>query len=497
MEKIFVTGTFPQSQNERGILIETIRDSADPDRLMFLIWEGETATILPHIERKGRMFLPPDPASSSFPRLSLPDGLRPCDDLPELFAKLASTISNFIRLRHDQLTIVIAFVLASWFPDCFEAAPYLWVVGPFGSAKTTLLKLLYCLCRRGLIAGDLRSGSIYKLTDTWNPTLIIDELELRNSGADSEMCRLLRSGSTRGVPTFRNNVPYSTYGLKVVASRQPLNDAALLSRGTVISLLPTDDELPRLDEAAMQQIVKEYQNRLLVFRLKNYIAVQEFRMPPDALKGLSPRTQQIARALAAPLLGNPKSTADLVAFLGQHDKDARVERFLEPEWLVGEGLFDLVHQGAQSGRLTTEVLIGGVARHVNLKLKNHGEEIKLSARKAGAVVKSLGLGIERLGRLGRGLRLTVPTKRKVHEIARQLGIDRRTVASSSALETGAGGVSCSLCEEFGLSGGLRFIDSDESLVGKASSLPKRPRLRPNAYRSSRGIWPSPTDGEPS
>ena len=204
-----VTGASPQAHLEAGVLVEIIRDPENPSRMAFLHWKNGKATILHEIRHEGRIFVPPDPTSNSFPDLSLPNELLPCGDPPELLAEISSTISSFVKLLPDQLRIVVACVLASWFPDCFEAAPYLWVVGPFGSAKTKLLKLLKCLCRRGLIAGDLRSGSIYKLVDTWNPTLLIDELDLGNSRASGELLRMLRTGSMPGVPTVRNGIRYS------------------------------------------------------------------------------------------------------------------------------------------------------------------------------------------------------------------------------------------------------------------------------------------------
>jgi hypothetical protein len=472
-QRIVVTGAFPERQNESGVLVETIRDPENPERLLFLVWEKGSATIFHYIEREGRIFLPPNPSSSSFPLLSLANGLLPCGDPAELLAEIGSMISKFVKLCHEHLLIVRSFVLASWFPECFEAAPYLWVVGPLGSAKTKLLKLLWCLCRRGLIAGDLRSGSVYKLTDTWDPTLIIDEFELGSSGANAELRRLLRTGSVPGVPTFRNGQRFSTYCLKIIASRQPLGDTALSSRGLIVSLLPTDDDVLPLDEAAMQQIANEYQPKLLMFRLKNYRVVKNFCMSSNPLQGMSARMKQIARALTAPLLGDPESTAELLAILGEYDQEAQIERSLEPEWLVAGDLFDLVHKGMEGGRLVSEILIGGVADYINQKLENRGEDLRLSARRVDAVVKSLGLRTDKLGRLGRGLKLTSSVKRKVHEIARQLGIDRRTIAPLTALEHGYGGARCSFCEEFGLTGGLRFVEINK--------FPRR-RLRPSQRR---------------
>ena len=186
------------------------------------------------------------------------------------------------------MLIVACFVLATWFPDCFEAAPYLWVVGPLGSAKTKLLRLLWSMCRRGLIAGDLRSASVYKLMDAWGPTLIIDELELGGSGANAELLRLLRTGSGPGVPAFSNGQGFSTCCPKVVASRQPLGEAALLSRGLIVSLLPTDDDLLPLDQAAMTQITADLQGKLLMFRLQNLHALKNFASPRMSCEGSTP-----------------------------------------------------------------------------------------------------------------------------------------------------------------------------------------------------------------
>jgi hypothetical protein len=457
-QRVTVTGAFPMRHDGSGALVETIRDPENPERLMFLRWENEKVGLVRSIERDEKVFVPPDPTSRSFPELSLPSGILRCGEPAELLAEIMSTISTFVRLRDEQLLILATFVLTSWFPDCLEVAPYIWIVGPLGSAKTNLSKLLRCLCRRGLIAGDLRAGSVYKLTDSWDPTLIIDELE----SPSAELLRILRTGSVPGVPTYRNGQRFSAYGLKAIATRQPLGDSALLSRGLIVSILPTEDDLLPLDEATMQKIGDEYQAKLLTYRLTNHAAVKHFLMPSGTLQGLSPRMKQIARALAAPLLGDPQGTSDLLAILRGCDAEARNERWLEPEWLVASALFEVSHEGMERGQLVSDILVGGIAYHVNKKLQNQGEDIRLGARKVGDVLKSLGVRTERLSRLGRGLTLTLAVKRKIHEVARQLSIDRRSITSRAALEQGYGGARCSLCDEFGLTGGLRFDDPDKA-----------------------------------
>jgi len=148
----------------------------------------------------------------------------------------------------------------------------------------------------------------------------------------------------------------------------------------------------------------------------------------------------------------------LLSILREHDQEAQRERSLEPEWLAADALFDLCHEGLASGRVVSDVLVGGVASHVNRRLEFRGEDFRLGARKIGVALKSLGLRTEKLGRLGRGLRLSAVLNRRIHEIAKQMGIDRRSIAPLAALENGYGGAPCSLCEELGLTGGLQFVN---------------------------------------
>jgi hypothetical protein len=255
-----------------------------------------------------------------------------------------------------------------------------------------------------------------------------------------------------------------------------LGDAALASRGLVISTLPTEAETLPLDETAMRELERKFQPPLCMLRLNNYETVKNHCVSPEDLKGLSPRVKQIARALTAPLLGAAESTSRLLTILGEHDDEARIERSLEPEWLVTEALLTVCHEGMESGRLVSEILVGGVAAQVNQRLQTQCEDIRLGAKKVGLVLKSLGVRTVLLGRLGRGLKVTSVLKRKIHEIAAQLGIDRRAIATLTGLDSGYGGAPCALCKKFGLKGGLRFAKITRFPLRKYPSPGRRPLL---------------------
>ena len=77
-------------------------------------------------------------------------------------------------------------------------------------------------------------------------------------------------------------------------------------------------------------------------------------------RGVSPRAQQIARALAQPLLGDAELTSELLLIVRAYDEEAQIERSLEPEWLVEEALFDLCHEGMEKGALVSKFSLAGL-----------------------------------------------------------------------------------------------------------------------------------------
>jgi hypothetical protein len=303
-------------------------------------------------------------------------------------------------------------------------------VGPLGSAKTTFLKLLSCLCRRSVLVGDIRPAALYQLVHNSDITLLIDELELDCSRSSSEIARLLRIGNMRGVHTVRNGQRFSTFCFKVLTSRIPPMDGALASRALFVSMRPTTKSLRVLDEAARRQIIREFQPRLLGFRCDNLLRVRQYQSPQEYLYELTPRMKQLAVALLAPLRDDPQRQSWLITTLRDRDSDSRVALSLEPEWLAVEALFRTCHEGYRGNPRVSNLLVGELALEIRDILKTRGEEASFGARKAGAVLQALGIKTRKLGNRGRGLVLNLPFQRKIHHLAREFGIDRRVLAST-------------------------------------------------------------------
>jgi len=468
-----ITGVFPSHLLPEAQLVETVRDPNDSTRLVFLRWQDGIATMVPSIEHDGTAYVPPDAMEALHSQIILADGVCPCREPAALIADIVDTLGKFIEADRETMVLLASVVLSSWFPDCFEAVPYVWIVGPLGSAKTKLLRLLSCMCRRALLVGDVRAGSLYTLTDSYNPTLLIDELDLNDSSRSADILRLLRAGTVAGVPAVRNGRLFSTYGLKIIASREVPRDAALLSRCVIVSMLPAGNETQPLDDVAMRQIAQQFQPEMLMFRFANYSSVKSFRLASSVLEDFTRRMKQVALALLAPIQGHAESESIVLSALRERDRAGKIERALEPEWLAEEILFGLIHEGP-----IHSILVGGIAASINRKLKFRGEDFRISARKIGSVLKSLGLRTESLGGLGRGLLFTPSMNKQIHAVARHLGISRRTIATSHGLEAGYGGRRCLLCEEFGLTDGLRFNDPSNRTPRRFS--PSKPQVWSNS-----------------
>ena len=296
-ETVIVSGAFPNDNEDawsRGDFVEIILDPSDSNRLAFSRWNNGTPSIRHEIERGTKRYVLPQKSAGLLADIVLSNGVRPSGGAQQLAADLESIISQFFELDPADLHLSVAHVLSSWVPECFETVPYLWLVGPPGSAKTTFLKLLSCLCRRSVLVGDIRPAALYQLVHNSDITLLIDELELNGSRSSSEIARLLRTGNTRGVPTVRNGQRFCTFCCKVLTSRLPPTDGALASRSLFVSMRPTKQSLGLLDEAARRRIIWEFQPRLLGFRFENLAWMRQYQSPPEYLYELTPRMKQLA-----------------------------------------------------------------------------------------------------------------------------------------------------------------------------------------------------------
>jgi hypothetical protein len=189
---------------------------------------------------------------------------------------------------------------------------------------------------------------------------------------------------------------------------------------------------------------------MLGFRLENTDRVYGLSEElVEKIETFSPKLRNIARALLVPLQGDKPLELKLMEILEEQDEGAVLDRSGEQTWFVVKALLANYHLPRVG-----EVTVGEIAEKVN-RLRIEAGEGSLTARKVGAVLKILGIRTRPLGSWGRGIELTPQFRRKVHALAGQFGITLRDVTNWMAVKGGYGGPFCSMCEEFGSTGGLR------------------------------------------
>jgi hypothetical protein len=473
-----------------GTIVEIIRDPQTPFGLKFLLWKNGIATIVKQVEHNRQIILPPRISAPKIEALTLPTGAQTGSLAKDLVEEIATTISLYVDLSENALRLVTHHVLYTWTQERLAEATYLWLVGPLGSGKTALLRVLNCLCRHALLVGDAARASLISLANELQPTFIIDECEFCKSSAP--LLRFLRATSSQDISLVHKGELYKAFGTKVLASRQPPMDAALRSRAIFVSMAPTNRDLLPFDSKQAANVKEQFQNRLLAFRLGLY-----HRLPIPHLTqtlAFTPRMRSIARALVFPVQGDNQMVAKLLDILSQEDDVAKMDRAVEPEWLAVEALFDLCHErhaGPPQDLHGTIVFVGGVTKCINEKLETWGADTTYTARAIGAVLRSIGVQTKKFGSFGYGVRLSAAFRRKVHTLAKQYGITRRDIATPTRLEQGFAGWACSVCDKFDLRGGLKWIEPPKAKADSGPGRRSRPRTRPPLFAKQDPIEENP------
>jgi hypothetical protein len=424
-----------------GRMIDLIKDH-DHGNLKFLIWADGKTHVARHVDHEGLRFVVPLLDPSVVSALRVPTIAKSCPSIGELFLQIRSHVATYLDITCEAAFLVVAFALTTWFADRLPIAPYLTVCGPPESGKTTLERLLHCLCRRAIHASDITRASLYRLAAQVRPTFLIDEAEFGRDRCSRDLQRLLRGGNRRGARILANGQAFENFGPKVISSRLPLTDFALTSRAVHLSLTPCDRVLPDLDWEAEEQLAAEMQPMLETFRLLHYQAVS-FPQYPGFLK-FPPRLRDCARVLAAPMLGDKDLLGQLASALDSQVHTARFDRFSEPEYVVMLALFDLCHKESY------DLYVVDVSDETNRIVRQNGETRPYSAKMVGQILnRSLGFSTRRRGQ-GYRIPLTSEVRRRIHSQAKSMRLKRSDVVSATNAVSGFVDQPCVLCTEFGL-----------------------------------------------
>lgn len=364
-----------QAEFPVGTKFELVRDPKDGLARLLLFDPHDSKVYQPNrIKVQNTPYLPVDEPEEWIRRMRLPLDAILGMDVAGLIEKLATL---FAPLGPEQASLLSAWALSTWKADSLPMAPQLFVTG---TGAVTVLRALAAVCRRAvLLQAQSGPGSF---PAALKPTLLATVPSPRVAQ------RLFAAGS--GEQPVRRG---SQLADQRTACAAAYSDDAKPIAGVlnIVAEVELEDLTGRADEL---------QNQLLGWRLQSTLATTE--------------SPEVADPLLRNLLLTCSSDAEIpqrieVAY-AQHLAPIQVEVDHEEDAAMVAALRELISP------LRTSLYVAEIAREAERKLLAVGSYLTMTPRRTGEVLRRMGIETERLGAMGRGVRLTKNNLERIKQL---------------------------------------------------------------------------------
>lgn len=256
----------------------------------------------------------------------------------ELAFMIESFLNHVYIFPNKLISKIISYwVLMTWLYDSFDALPYLRATGPSGAGKSEMIFRVGLLCYRPIPAGGADTVStLFRNIDRWRGTLLFDEGDLKESGADNDTVKLLNFGAMRGHPIWRTeefigpdgrkqfrSVAYETYCPKAIDMRREFRDDAVGNRSLTFKLQEHSmrelvaRNIPLHINQDMREEAMGLQNLLMRWRIEHWRPHIEPKVEFYELD-VSPRLNQVTGSLMMMAEDEPELQAEIRGFLREY-----------------------------------------------------------------------------------------------------------------------------------------------------------------------------------
>src|SRR5437879_5873469 len=162
----------------------------------------------------------------------------------DLYCELNDFFRHHLDLRDERYYHVLtAWTLHTWRILDWRASGPLCMIGPISSGKTTVLECLEEVAYRGIRGGSMSNATMFRLSDEYTPTLLIDESQVYNREEWAEAQAFINERYRKGGRVWRmegegrNMTPafFEAYGATAFAGSSPPWEA-LTSRAVLIKM---------------------------------------------------------------------------------------------------------------------------------------------------------------------------------------------------------------------------------------------------------------------
>jgi len=122
--------------------------------------------------------------------------------LLDCYNYIVETIKSYIDIDKKYLPILGCWVIGTYFHECFQSYPYLFINATKGGGKTRTLKLLSFLCKNGNMSVNLTEAVLFRKAKQ-KIAFFIDELERISVKQKANLRLLLNSAYKKGIGVER------------------------------------------------------------------------------------------------------------------------------------------------------------------------------------------------------------------------------------------------------------------------------------------------------
>ena len=272
-------------------------------------------------------------------------------DANKLLDDIQNHIHKWLDVTPEYENIIKYVILFFWLYDRFYNVPYLRVIGDFSTGKSRFLDTVGGICyKRIMVAGAITPAPMYRMVEKWKGTLVIDEADMKDSGYQAEIVKILDCGFERNRPIMRMKdgkdgweiETFDAFCPKIIATRGTFRDKALESRCLTEVMQETErnDIKDNLNEEFFEEQLR-LRNKLLMFRFKNYFKINPRAAENINLSVIERRLRQISRPIIATLIKDQQALTKFLKYLEKYNKDLIQNRADSWEGMIVNSLINV------------------------------------------------------------------------------------------------------------------------------------------------------------
>jgi hypothetical protein len=241
-----------------------------------------------------------------------------------------------------------------------------------------------------------------------HPTLLVDDPKL-----SPKSCAFWRAASLPGVVVSATRSRVCELACLKAVRLQPTDSLDAWGEDAMHLVLPPT-EFPPLSDRLLASIAAEFQPKLEMYRLRRLNGNEKFARPSSGLSKV-----ELARNLFACIPDDAGIVRILTPLLESHQQEILARRSRNPQVAIVKAVWVPAHA---PGKMS----ISEVAKRANVLLRSDDEMYVYSPREVGWLLRQLRLQTHRTPNC-KVLQFSSEIRRRVHELARELGVQLPTV----------------------------------------------------------------------